>query len=264
MGKASVTSILKNLFIHPAMRGIALESPDALSARRTLIAQKLFLRRIYEEWYTAIATSISASSGKILEIGSGAGFLKDFIADAISSEISFSPDVDVILDACTLPCKDSALAGLVMVDVFHHLSKPVYFLKEAGRCVKKGGVLVMIEPWVTPWSRWVYTHLHHEPFKDDALGWEFPAAGPLSGANSALPWIVFKRDREKFEQKFPEWKIATIKPMMPFRYIVSGGVSYRSFAPYWSYRAWKALEETLTPYMQKIAMFAQILLIKTR
>jgi hypothetical protein len=61
----------------------------------------------------------------------------------------------------------------------------------------------MIEPWVTPWSRLVYTRMHHEPFVPAAAQWEFLTTGPLSGANGALPYILFSRDRAQFELEFP-------------------------------------------------------------
>jgi hypothetical protein len=44
----------------------------------------------------------------------------------------------------------------------------------------------MVEPWVSDWSKFIYGHLHHEPFLPEASNWVIPAAGPLSGANGAL------------------------------------------------------------------------------
>ena len=36
---------------------------------------------------------------------------------------------------------------------------------------------------------------------------------------------MFVRDRERFAREFPEWQVRVIEPMMPFRYVLSGGVS---------------------------------------
>ena len=110
--------------------------------------------------------------------------------------------------------------------------------------------MAMIEPWVTPWSRFVYTRLHHEPFQPETPSWELPTSGPLSGANDALPWIIFARDRIKFEQEFPQWQIEMIKPIMPFRYLLSGGVSLRGLAPGWSFGMWRQLENASQPLEQ--------------
>jgi hypothetical protein len=122
----------------------------------------------------------------------------------------------------------------------------------------------MVEPWVSPWSRVIYGTFHHEPFRPDEPDWEVPAGGPLSSANGALPWLIFVRDRAKFEHEFPELRIASITPDMPFRYIASGGVMLRGFMPGWSYEAWRSFERTLRPVMQYIAMFAHITVVRVK
>jgi hypothetical protein len=118
--------------------------------------------------------------------------------------------------------------------------------------------MVMIEPWVTPWSQQVYRHLHHEPFLPYAEHWEFPPAGPLSGANGALPWIIFHRDRSRFTDEFPEWAVKTIEPDMPLSYLLSGGISMRAFMPGWAYGVIRGLEGRLGSWMHWCAMFARI------
>ena len=85
-------------------------------------------------------------------------------------------------------------------------------------------------------------------------------SGPLSGANGALPWIIFARDRVKFNNEFPEWRIEVIKPIMPFRYLVSGGVSLRALAPVWSFEGWRQIERALDRWSNQLAMFALIVL----
>lgn len=256
----SQSSALKSWLAHPLTRGLSIDDPRTTELRRQIIRQKVFLRKIYEEWYASIASVLPSGEGPVLEIGSGASFSKDVIPSLITSEVFYCPDVDIVLDGCKMPFADGALRGIVMTDVFHHLAAPKSFLIEATRCVRPGGILAMIEPWVTPWSSLVYRRLHHEPFRPEALDWESPIAGPLSGANSALPWIVFQRDREKFELEFQEWGIEAIQPMMPFRYLVSGGVSMRSLMPAWTFGFWRSLEKRLQPWMNTWGMFVLIIL----
>lgn len=141
------------------------------------------------------------------------------------------PGVDRVVDARQLPFADGALNAIVMTDVFHHIPDVRRFLREASRCLRPGGKVVMIEPWRTPWSEWVYTRLHPEPFLPAVEGWELPEGGPLSVANGALPWMVFARDRGCFAGEYPELCIRTIRPLMPLAYLVSGGVSLRSLLP---------------------------------
>jgi SAM-dependent methyltransferase len=195
----------------------------------------------------------------VLELGSGAGFLQEVIPDLITSDISFYSYVQMVMDGQQLPFLNNSLRGIVMSDVLHHIPQPRSFFSESGRCIKTGGVLTMIEPWMTVWSIFVYRFLHHELLYRDAP-WNFTSSGPLSGANIALPWIVFKRDRVQFENEFPQWKIESIRLMMPFRYLVSGGVSLKPIMPAWSYLFWRWLESLVNPWMDTWAMFAQITL----
>jgi SAM-dependent methyltransferase len=254
--------MLKTWLAHPLTQGLKIDDSVTTQLRRQIIREKGFLRRVYEEWYTAINSSLPLEKRSVIEIGSGAGFLTDIIPDVINSEVFFCSNVNVVMDGCHMPFADRTINGIVMTDVFHHLPQPRDFLREATRCIRRGGVLVMIEPWVTSWSRFVYSKLHHEPFLPDAEGWSFFSDGPLSGANGALPWIIFERDRKQFEAEFPQWSIRTIKLMMPFRYIVSGGVSLRSLQPEWSYGVWRILEYALRPFMPWLAMFALIVVDK--
>jgi SAM-dependent methyltransferase len=255
--------MLRRWLAHPLTRGLDIDDPRTTHLRRRVIREKSFLRQIYEEWYQSIAGSLPLGKGAVLELGSGAGFLDEFIPGLITSEIFECPGIAVVLDGLALPFADGALRAIVMTDVLHHLPQPQQFFSEAARCVRPGGAVVMIEPWVTPWSRLIYTWLHHEPFRPEAAEWEFPRGGPLSGANGALPWIVFERDRAKFEREFPEWQVNTIYPIMPFRYLVSGGVSLRSLMPGWAFGLWRGLEKALYPWMDKLAMFAQVVLRRT-
>jgi SAM-dependent methyltransferase len=247
---------------HPLTRGFDLDDPSAVERIRLLIQRKPSLRAIYAEWYTAISRALPPGDDPVLEVGSGPGFLKDFIPGLITSEILACRGIRVSLDATRLPFSAGVLRAIVMTNVLHHLPQPRRFFADAARCVRPGGAIVMVEPWVSRWSTFVYTRLHHEPFERDAERWEFPATGPLSGANGALPWILFVRDRSRFEEEFPEWQIESIRPCLPFRYLLSGGVSLRNLMPYSSDRIWRGFERLLRPWMTQWAMFAEIKLVR--
>jgi len=245
---------------HPLTRGADIDDPSTTWRRREIVRQKRFLWRIYDEWYRMLAAAVPATPAPALELGAGAGFLCEYVPRLLASEIFQCPDVTAVLDARDLPFADASLRAIVMTDVLHHVPDARRFFVEAGRCVQPGGVVAMIEPWVTSWSRLIYTRLHHEPFRPDALSWDFPAEGPLSGANGALPWLMFQRDRALFEQEFPQWQIETVRLLMPFRYLLSGGVSLRSLMPGWSFGAWRGMERLFERSMDRWAMFAFIVL----
>jgi SAM-dependent methyltransferase len=245
---------------HPLTKGLDPDDPAATALRRQVIEKKPFLRKIYLEWYGKLLHALPAVPGSVLELGSGAGFFRELCPEAITSEVFVCPGVQSVIDARRLPFRDASLRAIVMTDVMHHIPEPARFLAEAQRTLAPGGRVLMIEPWVSAWSKFVYTRFHPEPFRPEASSWDFPPRGPLSGANGAMPWMIFQRDLAAFRQRFPALEVARIEPMMPFRYLVSGGVSMRNLAPAWSYGLWKAAERLLAPWMRQLAMFAFIAL----
>jgi len=256
-------SLLRYLLTQPEVRGVDLDAPGTVDLHRSLARGKPFLRSIYNEWYTWLAAALPEGEGRVLELGSGGGFLRDLLAETIASDVVPSAHVEVALDGQALSFGENALRGIAMTNVLHHLPDVRLFLEEAGRCVRPGGVVAMIEPWCTPWSRLVYGKLHHEELKVDAVDWAFESTGPLNSANIALPWIIFERDRSRFEAEFPQWRIELVEPFMPLRYLLSGGVSVRSVVPAWSYSMWKYVEESATRWNRWTAMFAKIVLTRT-
>jgi ubiquinone/menaquinone biosynthesis C-methylase UbiE len=82
----------------------------------------------------------------------------------VTSEIAAWQGVSLVADARVLPFRAGSLRAVVMTNVFHHFPDVRAFLREAGRAIRSGGAIVMVEPWVTAWSRFVYHHLHGEPF----------------------------------------------------------------------------------------------------
>lgn len=256
--------MIKRLLSHPLMCGREVDDPQTTELRKRLIHQKKFLEQIYIEWYKRIKKETADQSNLILEIGSGAGFLDQFIQRLLKTEVFYLSNLDAVLNAEDMPFQKQSVSSVVMTDVFHHLPNPKTFLSEVIRILPVGGKLVMIEPWVSKWSSLIYPRFHHEPFNPQMNGWEFPSSGPLSGSNQALPWIVFQRDREIFEKKFPELRVIRIQPMLPFRYLLSGGVSLRSFMPGWSTSFWRWFENRFEQRMSQWAMFALVSLEKIK
>lgn len=252
-------SYLSQILAHPLTRGMSLNDPRTTQLRQRIIREKPFLKQIYEDWYQRLVAHIPEGEGRVLEVGSGGGFLKDLQKDAITSEVFFTPHIDVVCDAMSMPFKASSLKAILMVDVLHHIPEPARFFGEAARCVRKGGRCLLIEPWNTRWGRWVYQNLHHEPFHPEG-GWTIEPSGPLSGANGALPWILLDRDNKDFRERFPEWEIGQVTPTMPLAYLLSGGVSMRSLMPGWSYKAVRRMESILPPLERSTGMFAFIVL----
>lgn len=248
---------------HPLTSGLDVDDPETTRRRQVIIKEKQFLYKLYCEWYKLIEEALPNVAGDVVELGSGAGFLKERLPSVITTDVLHLPKVDVIIPTDgPLPFSSSSLRAIVMTDVLHHISNPCEFFHEASRCVCFGGAIIMIEPWVTKWSRFVYTNFHSEPFCPESTEWGFPSQGPLSGANGALPWILFDRDRELFETKFPELKIDNISPIMPVSYLLSGGVSLRALCPGFMYSPVRIIEKSLGSIGRRMAMFAKIKLVR--
>jgi len=251
--------MLRNILSHPLTRGMDIDSPQTTELRRRIIQQKPFLWKIYDEWYRMLAGSLPVNNKPILELGSGAGFLEQYVSNLVASEVFVCSKIDVVLNGLHLPFETGSLSAIVMADVLHHLPDVRRFFKEASRCIPPGGVVSMIEPWYSRWSHFIFNRLHNEPMDPTVEAWEFASDGPLSGANQALPWIVFQRDQVQFTHEFPQWGIEHVNMFMPFRYLVSGGISMRNISPGWSFGLWKRIEKSLFRG-KNWAMFAHIIL----
>ena len=238
-----------------------LDDPNTTITHGKIIQSKPILKAIYEDWYHQIITHLAPNSNKVLEIGSGGGFLKKKIPNLITSDILPLEICDMTFSAEEMPFGNQELDAIVMVNVFHHIPKPFRFLSEAERILKPGGRVIMIEPANTFLARFIYKNFHHEPF-DETGGWEIEAGKPLSHSNQALPFIYFLRDRQLLEKKFKNISIKKIDYHTPFTYILSGGLSRKSIIPIWLYPLFRKIEKIASPFHKITGLFYTIVLEK--
>lgn len=239
-----------------------LDSPEAAKIHKEIINSKPFLKRIYRDYYLELLSSVGKESKIVVELGSGGGFIKELRPGVTTSDVLDLSCVDMRFSATDMPFEKSSIDAFLMVDVFHHIPDIRRFLGEADRCLKKGGIIAMIEPANTVWSRIVYKRFHHEKF-DTGAGWTLPeGGGPLSNANGALPWIVFHRDRTVFERAFPGLRIKRMRIHTPILYIASGGFTLKQLVPSFLYPVFKFCETVLSPLNPLIGMFETVVIEK--
>jgi len=239
-----------------------LDDPATTQLHAEIIRKKPFLQKLYIDFYKQFAKTIPDSEKKFLvELGSGGGFIKEVIQNVVTSDILELPNVDKVFSVLDMPFGNESVDVFFMIDVLHHVTNPRVFFKEALRCLKAGGKVVMIEPANTLWSRFIYKNFHHE-FFDPQAQWELPEGGPLSQGNGALPWIIFTRDRSIFEKEFPMLRIVSMRNHTPLRYLLSGGLTLRQLVPSFTYPAVKAVEYLLFPLNNLLGMFQTIELQK--
>lgn len=236
-----------------------LNNPNTTRARLLSLRNKSYLRNLYCFWYSEIKNNLPEKQNCILELGSGGGFLKEHIPRLITSDVQLISELDFQIDAREIPFQVGYLCSIVGTNVLHHIPEIWKFFQEADRVLTHGGRLVFIEPWPTFFSWPIYKFLHHEPF-DMKSDWSIPFGGPLTAANGALPWIIFSRDRQKFENDYPRLRIIKIEPFMPLSYLVSGGIEQRWPLPAWFFSIVRFLEKPL----DFLGLFALIVVEKTQ
>ena len=85
----------------------------------------------------------------------------------------------------------------------------------------------------------------------------------MKGANQALSYIVFVRDRARFETTYRGLEIVHQEPLKNYlRYLVSGGLNFRSLLPDASIPALRFLEACLVPMNRILALHHVVVLRK--
>lgn len=243
-------------FQRPYMRNMKdLDDPKTTIFLSRILQENVYLKNLYTDFYTIFKDSLKdlPKRRKLVELGSGGGFLKNIIPSVITSDVLKLPNVNLQFSVTRMPFKNESIDRFFMLNVIHHIHDARMFFKEIDRCLKKNGKLIAIEPANTFWGRFIYQHFHHERFNPQG-DWTLKSQRPLSDANGALPWIILIRDRKKFEKLFPDLKIKKIIPHTPISYLVSGGVSYRRFVPSWMYPVVKNVEKLAAPLNKYIGM----------
>jgi SAM-dependent methyltransferase len=210
--------------------------------------RKETIRLLYRDFHRQLLEC--CPDGRVLDIGGGTAHIKDFRPDIVSADILSFPGIDVVADAHRLPFPDEFFSGVVMLDVLHHLERPIEFLKEASRALKSGGRLAMIEPAMTPLARRFYDYFHDEPvdmgvdpFADVAINRD---RDPFD-ANQAIPTLLFATPaaRRRVEQAIPSLRVRSVKWLSLFAYPMSGGFQNWSLMP-------AALVPSMLAFEQKV------------
>lgn len=225
------------------------------------IRRNALLEEIYRDVYRRILAEVPADSfPRLLELGSGGGFLREYAPHAITSECVPTARVDRVVDACRIDAHfdAEALDAIVAFDVFHHLPDVSGFLRGASRVLRPGGRVVMVEPWFTPVGQWFYRVLHHEPSVLDPDDWTLRGFGRLGGANSRLPTSVFRDSDARFAREFPSLVVRKREPFHKWLYLASGGLRLNTHVPRFIARRLVALDRRVHTGDGLLGLFALI------
>ena len=205
---------------------------DWLHRNRQVWEGKPLLRRIYTDFHQRIRNLIDpAVPGRILEIGGGIGSLKSSLPETWTSDLVPNPWLDMACDAYELPLVAGSISHLVLIDVFHHLAAPAAFLKEAQRVLAPGGRLILVEPYISLSSCFVYGLLHPEP-----IAWRKPIDQRASITRPRTYYAAQGNATRLFFYDTPKegpltWRPFHLEAFSAFTYLLSGGFSRPAFYP---------------------------------
>lgn len=194
--------------------------------------RKPVLRAIYEGFYREIQKQLLLTlPGRLVEIGSGIGNLRDHVPGAICTDLFPNPWIDLTCDGYELPFRKGALSHLLLIDVFHHLEAPAAFLREAERVLVRRGRLILLEPFISWLSYPIYGLCHHEP-----VAWRAPVSDrtslprprPYYAAQGNATRVFFAPHPPPWLQN---WKLLERRALAGMSYLLSGGFSGPSLLP---------------------------------
>ncbi len=214
------------------------------------------LREIYHDWYRRIVPYLDKD--KIcLELSAGSGNFLSFYPHCINSDIRMSKYVDVVMSSTNIPVEDASVNRLVVVDGVHHYNDVYKFFEEAQRVLKKNGLLIMVEPYISPFSYIIRKLFHHEGIDMGSVDINSKAIE----SNMAIPTILFRKKPEEFRQRFPSFDILKVESFEYLVYPLSGGFREHGIMPDWILPIFRKLEKLL-PFKRLFAFKMLVVLRK--
>ena len=170
-----------------------------------------------------------------IEVGSGAGFSKDFIKkkNFKLTDIGEDDHLDFKkIDAQSTGFKGESFDYVIASNMIHHIPFPIKFFKEMNRILKKGGKLIVFESYCSLVFQLATIIMKHEGFDFTLDVWD--EKNPKSDeknawhGNIAVPHLIFD-DKVKFEKNLGKYfKIEYEKLTECFIFLNSGGVTSKT------------------------------------
>jgi len=245
------------------MSGISLNQRQV--NHRRVWESKKSIRLLYRDFHRQLLQN--CPEGIVLDIGGGTAHIKDFKPDVVSADILPFPGIDVVADAHRLPFPDGLFSGAVMLDVLHHLERPIEFLKESARILKSGGRLAMMEPAMTSLARHLYHYCHEEPVEMQADPFATISVNPDRDpfdANQAIPTLLFGTPSacKRVEEAIPSLQVRSVKWTSLLAYPMSGGFQNWSLVPSAMVRPLLAVEERVPEIIRKHVAFRMMIVLE--
>jgi SAM-dependent methyltransferase len=249
----------------PSMRGVDVDAGDRFTQHARMLARKRMLREVFQEFhhlFHRLDRQWLAGDGQRLELGAGVAPMRDSYPDVVSTDVVPGPGLDRVLDAQHMDLPDGSVRVFFAQNCFHHFPDPDAFFGELERVLPPGGGAILLEPYHGPAASFLFKRLFHtEGFDKNAPSWQTPVSGPMNGANQALSYLVFVRDRAEFERRHPQLEIVHQRPLGNYlKYLLSGGLNFRQLLPDFMSPVVGFVEWCLTPLRRWLALHHVIVL----
>jgi SAM-dependent methyltransferase len=239
-----------------------------LLRHRCVWEQKPVLRRIYNEEFFGRMLSFRKPNGTSIEVGAGPGFFKKRLPSVVSTDLIWCEWLDAVADAQKLPFQSSSVTNVFGLDVLHHLAAPMKFLEEAQRILIPGGRLILVEPWVTPFSYLIYRYFHQEGCDLSARPWDLDNGQhaqekyALEG-NPAIPYLLLSpRNRSNTLASLPHFQCLVVEAFCLFAYLLSGGFKPFNLLPAFLYPLVSRFERATLPLWRHAAALRILLVLE--
>ncbi len=211
--------------------------------------RKPILRQIYREFHQELARHLSGlDSPLVVELGSGIGNIKEVIPHALRTDLFPNPWLDQTENAYALSFDDETVSDLILFDVFHHLRYPGTSLMEFRRVLRRGGRVLVFDPFISLLGLLVYGLLHKEPIHwRQEIEWYAPQTWQPEqvdyyAAQGNATRVFFSR---MTPQLLENWNLVTRKRYAALSYIASGGYSGPQLYPDSFYPTMRTLDRWL-------------------
>lgn len=227
---------LFELLRDPLLDNLDVDGKDRLKLHRVMLERKRMLREVFIEFhrlFRRLDRDFLFGTGLEVELGSGVAPMRESYPEVLATDVVSGPHIDQVLNAEAMDLADGSVRVIFGQNCFHHFPHPDLFFEELDRVLVPGGGAILLEPYYGPFASFLFKRLFRSEGFDKAYpSWETPATGPMNGANQALSYIVFIRDRAEFEIKHPSLKIVHQERVGNYlKYLLSGGLNFRQLLP---------------------------------
>lgn len=253
-------ALLRDFLIEKEIVNLNVDSPERMNIHKKVLQRKMILKNVFQEFHHEIMELdrkyFASTEGIKLELGAGVCPIKQSYPDVLATDIVPSDDLDLVVDAQNMDFSEQSVRAIYGQNCFHHFPDPSLFFQELERVLVPGGGVVLIEPYYGAVASFLFKRLFSsEGFEKQADSWIADVDGPMNGANQALSYIVFKRDRKQFQKEFPLLEIVYEKPLTNYvRYFLSGGLNFKSLIPSFLDKPFKVFEFLLKPLSRFLAL----------